>query len=135
MILLIVPVFLVACSKDEAATPPTPTAPATVCVTTPAPEGRLVHLTLDDTVDGFGSLGSRANSGLTPGMVRVELEADAENATPSSIRIQLDGADVAAIQGVDAGDTCGIDLEVVIGVYHVLDDFGHDVEFDVTAGE
>ena len=76
-ILLVVPMLVAACSNDEAALPPTPTLPPTVCVTSPGPEDRLVHVTLDDIVGGFGSLGSRANSGLTPGVMRVELEADA----------------------------------------------------------
>ena len=136
-ILLVVPLIIAACSDDNAASPSPATAalPATVCVTSQPPDGRLVHLTLDDTVDGFGSLGSRANDGLTPGVIRVELEADAENADPAVVRITLDGAPAATIAGVAAGTTCGIDLDATVGTYHVLDDFGHDVEFDVVAGE
>ncbi|HQZ37002.1 MAG TPA: hypothetical protein PK020_21435 [Ilumatobacteraceae bacterium] len=134
-LVLVVPVLLAACSDDKAASPPTSTAPPTVCVTTAAPDGRLVHVTLDDIVGGFGSLGSRANSGLTPGVIRVELEADAENAGPASIRIMKAGAEVATITGVVAGATCGIDLSVTAGTYQVLGDADQDTEFEVTAGD
>jgi len=95
--------------------------PATDCVTTPPPEHRLVHITLDDMQAGFGSLGSRANDGLTPGVIRVELEADAENAGPVGVLIQKDGQTVATIGGVEPGDTCGIDLDVTEGQYVVFD--------------
>lgn len=125
------------CSDDggTSAAPTTTTVVATVCVTTPPPDGRLVHVTLDDVVGGFGSLGARSSSGLTPGSVRVELEADAENATPSSVRILLADVQVASIDGVPAGQTCGIDLQVEAGTYRIVDDAGdHDVEFEVEAG-
>jgi hypothetical protein len=130
--LLVVPMFLVACSNETPAAP-TSTLAATLCVSTPAPDDRLVHVTLDDVVGGFGSLGSRSSSGLTPGVVRVELEADGENAGPASVRIMKDGAQVATIQGVAAGETCGIDLEVVVGTYQILGEADQDVEFEVTA--
>lgn len=134
-ILLLVPMSLAACSDDKTTTPPTATVPPTVCVTTPAPEDRLVHVTVDDIVGGFGSMGSRADSGLTPGEVRVELEADAENAGPTSVRIMKDGAEVSMIGGVAAGETCGIDLAVEVGLYQILGDNDQDVEFEVVAGE
>ena len=134
-ILLVVPMLLAACSNDEAAAPTAPTAAPTECVTTAAPDGRLVHVTLDDIVGGFGSLGSRSNSGLTPGVVRVELEADAENAGPASVRIMKGGAEVATIAGVAAGTTCGIDLEVAVGTYQILGEADQDTEFEVTAGD
>lgn len=133
-ILLVVPLFF-ACSGDETSSPAATTLPANVCVTTPAPEGRLVHVTLDDVVGGFGSLGSRANSGLTAGVVRVELEADAENAGPASVRIMKDGVEMATIAGVAASTTCGVDLEVTVGTYQILGDADQDVEFEVTAGD
>lgn len=133
-IVLMLPLLLVGCSDDGASLPSITVAP-TQCVTTPVPEGRLVHITVDDTVGGFGGLGSQASGGLTPGTLRIELEADAENATRSSIRVQLNGADVASISGVAAGDTCGIDVEVGLGTYHVLDEYGHDVDFEVVTGE
>lgn len=138
-ILLLVPVVLAACSDDKGSTAtttlPVTTLPATVCVTTPAPDGRLVHVTLDDVVDGFGSLGSRSSSGLTPGVIRVELEADSENAGPASVRITKDGAVVTTIDGVVAGETCGIDLDVSVGTYVILGEGDQDVEFEVTLGE
>ena len=134
-ILLVVPMALAACSDDETSTPTTAALPATVCVTTPVPEGRLIHVTLDDVVGGFGSLGSRASSGLTPGVVRVELEADAENAGLASVRIIKDGAEVSTIAGVAAGATCGIDLNVTVGTYQIFGDADQDVAFEVTLGE
>jgi len=94
-----------------------------------------VHVTLDDIVGGFGSLGSRSNSGLTPGVVRVELEADVENAGLASVRIMKDGAEVATIASVAAGATCGIDLEVAVGTYQILGEGDQDVEFEVAAGD
>lgn len=133
----LVPAMLgAACSDDGGSSSSAPTTVvATVCVTTPPPDGRLVHVTLDDVVDGFGSLGSRSNSGLTPGIVRVELEADAENAGAASVRILLGEAQVASIDGVPAGQTCGIDLQVDTGTYRIVDDAGdQDVEFEVEPG-
>lgn len=129
-------VSVAACSDDGGSVAvPTTTVAATVCVTTPPADGRLVHVTLDDVVGGFGSLGSRSSSGLTPGTVRVELEADEENATPSTVRILLGDVQVASIDGVPAGQTCGIDLQVEAGTYRIVDDAGdHDVEFEVEAG-
>lgn len=132
--LLAVPMFIVACSDDKSAAP-SATVPATVCATSAAPDGRLVHVTLDDVVNGFGSLGSRSNSGLTPGLVRIELEGDAENAGPAAVQILKEGTEVATIAGVGPGATCGIDLEVDIGKYQILNDAGQDVEFEVTLGE
>lgn len=134
-ILLVMPMLVAACSDDKKAAPPTTAVPPTVCVTTPGPEDRLVHVTVDDVVSGFGSMGSRANSGLTPGVVRVELEADVENAGPTSVRIMKAGAEVATIRGVAAGETCGIDLEVGVGTYQILGDADQDVEFEVVAGD
>ncbi len=122
----------VACSDDKAApaTSSTSTVPPTTCATTPAPDGRLVSVTIDDVVDGFGSLGLRANDGLTPGIIRVELIGDDENASPLGVTILLDGIPVGTIVGVGPGDTCGIDLEVSEGVYHITDG-DRDVEFTV----
>ena len=134
-VLLVAPMLLAACSNDVASTPSAAPVPATVCVTTPVPDGRLVHVTLDDIVDGFGSLGSRSNSGLTPGVIRVELEGDSENAGPASVRIMKDGVEVATITGVATGTTCGIDLDVEVGNYQILGDADQDVEFDVATDE
>ena len=39
------------------------------------------------------------------------------------------------IDGVPASATCGIDLEVSVGTYQIVDDADQDVEFKVTAGE
>lgn len=133
-LLLAVPMVIAACSDDKSAAP-SATVPATVCATSAAPDGRLVHVTLDDVVNGFGSLGSRSNSGLTPGLVRIELEGDAKNAGPAAVQILKDGTEVATIAGVAPGATCGIDLEVDIGKYQILNDAGQDVEFEVTLGE
>jgi hypothetical protein len=138
VLLLVLVMVGSACSDDAGSSGGTiaaVTLPATVCATDPAPDGRLVHVTLDDVVGGFGSFGSRSDSGLTPGVVRVELEADGENAAPASVRILLGDAQVASIDGVAAGQTCGIDVTVEVGTYRVVDDAGdRDVEFDVVAG-
>lgn len=122
----------VACSDDKAApiTSTTSAVPPTSCATTPAPDGRLVSVTLDDVVAGFGSLGLRADDGLTPGIVRIELIGDAENASPVGVAILLDSSPVATIDGVGPGETCGIDVEVSEGVYHITDG-DRDVEFTV----
>ncbi len=126
---------LAACSADKAASPETtvPTSSTeapTTCVTTPAPEGRVVSVTIDDVVDGFGSLGLRADGGLTPGIVRVEIVGDIGNASALGVTIVRDGSPVATVSGVAAGETCGIDLEVSAGVYHVTDG-DRDVEFTI----
>jgi|CXWL01.1.fsa_nt_gi hypothetical protein len=124
-----------ACSDDKASTPEQPavtvsTAPPTVCATTPATEGRIVRVTIDDLVDGFGSLGLQADSGLTPGIVRVEVTGDAANAMPLGVSILRDGFPVGVVDGVGAGETCGLDLEVSEGTYHITDG-ERDVEFTV----
>ncbi len=94
-----------------------------------------MHVTLDDVVGGFGRFGTRSSDGLTAGVVRVELEADAQNAGPASIRILKAGAEVATIAGVAAGATCGIDLDVTAGTYQVLGGADQTAEFEVTAGD
>ena len=126
---------LAACSDDKAASsgsnlPTASTEAPTTCVTTPAPEGRLVSVTIDDVVDGFGSLGLQADGGLTPGIVRLEIIGDAGNASPLGVTILRDGVAVGTVVGVAAGETCGIDLAVSAGVYHVTDG-DRDVEFTV----
>ena len=122
----------VACSDDKAepAASTTSTVPPTTCVDTPAPEGRLVVVTIDDVVDGFGSLGLRADGGLTPGIVRLEVVGHLENASPLGVSILRDGIPVGTVVGVGPGQTCGIDLEVSEGIYHVTDG-DRDVEFTV----
>ncbi len=90
----------------------------------------MVRVTIDDVVDGFGSLGLRADGGLTPGIVRVEVTGDAANALALGVTILRDGFPVGTVVGVEAGETCGIDLEVSEGVYHVTDG-ERDVEFTV----
>ena len=125
-----------ACSADKAATSPTSTVPAasteapTLCVTTPAPEGRLISVTIDDVVDGYGSLGLQADGGLTPGVVRVEVTGDAANASPLGVTILRDDTPVGTVFGVGAGETCGIDLEVSAGVYRITDG-DRNVEFTI----
>ena len=125
-----------ACSDDKAARSPESAVPSasteepTRCVTTPAPDGRLISVTIDDVVDGFGSLGLRADGGLTPGVVRVEVTGDAANASPLGVTILRDDIPVGAVFGVGAGETCGIDLEVSAGVYRITDG-DRNVEFTV----
>jgi hypothetical protein len=89
-----------------------------------------VSVTIDDVVDGFGSLGLQADGGLTPGIVRVEVIGDPANASPLGVTILRDGIPVATVDGVGAGETCGIDLEVSEGVYHITDG-ERDVDFTV----
>ena len=122
----------VACA-DEQAEQPSPTAsttPPTICATTPAVAGRVVRVTIDDVVDGFGSLGLQADGNLTAGIVRVEVTGDVANATPLGVTILRDGIPVGIVDGVGAGETCGLDLEVSEGAYHVTDG-DRDVEFAV----
>ncbi len=126
---------IAACSDEKAASsdstvPTASTEAPTTCVTTPAPEGRLVSVTIDDVVDGFGSLRLQADGGLTHGIVRIEVTGDANNALPLGVTILRDGIAVGAVAGVAAGETCGIDLAVEAGVYHVTDG-DRDVEFTV----
>lgn len=122
---------VVACSDDSAqSTSTTSTVPATECVDTAAPDGRLVRVTIDDIVDGFGSLGLRADGGLTPGVVRLEVIGEPDNAAPLGVTVLLDGVPVATVDGVAPGATCGIDLIVGEGVYHITDG-ERDVEFTV----
>ncbi len=117
-------------ASNDTTVPPSSTEPPTVCATTPAPEGRLVSVTIDDVVGGFGSLGLQADGGLTPGVVRVEVTGDVDNASPLGVTILRDGDQVATVSGVGAGETCGIDLDVTAGVYHITDG-DRDVEFTV----
>ena len=134
--LALVLLSVTACSDDKAATSPESSVPTasteepTRCVTTPAPEGRLVSVTIDDVVDGFGSLRLQADGGLTPGIVRVEVTGDAANASPLGVTILRDDTPVGAVFGVDAGETCGIDLEVSAGVYRITDG-DRNVEFTI----
>ncbi|MCE9621775.1 MAG: hypothetical protein K8R99_05460 [Actinomycetia bacterium] len=130
---------MAACSDDTSSSsqstettqaPTTTWLPASVCVTTPAPDGRVVSVTIDDVVGGFGSFGLQADGGLTPGIVRVEVTGDINNASPMGVTILRDGSPVATVSGVAAGETCGIDLEVTAGVYHVTNG-DSDVEFTV----
>jgi|CXWL01.1.fsa_nt_gi hypothetical protein len=121
-----------ACSNGEGdgQSAATTTVPATVCVDTAAPEGRGVRVTIDDVVGGFGSLSLRADGGLTPGVVRIEVTAEPDNAAPLGVTVVFDGVVVATVAGVEPGATCGIDLTVSEGVYHVTDG-DRDVEFTV----
>jgi len=117
-------VLAVACTDEKAEPAPTTpvvTAAPTICATTPATEGRVVRVTIDDVVGGFGRLGLRADSGLTPGIVRIEVSGDIANAMPLGVTILRDGIPVGVVDGVGAGETCGIDLEVAEGTYRVTD--------------
>lgn len=89
-----------------------------------------MRVNIDDVVGGFGSLGLRADGGLTPGIVRIEVTGDVENASALGVTILRDGVPVGAVDGVGAGETCGIDIEVSEGTYHVTDG-DRDVEFVV----
>ena len=89
-----------------------------------------MSVTIDDVVDGFGSLGLRAAGGLTPGIVRVEVTGDVANASPLGVTILRDDIPVGTVFGVDAGETCGIDLDVSAGVYRITDG-DRNVEFTV----
>ena len=89
-----------------------------------------MSVTIDDVVDGFGSLGLQADGGLTPGIVRVEVTGDPGNASPLGVSILRDGIPVGSVDGVEPGQTCGVDLEVSEGVYHITDG-DRDVEFTV----
>ena len=117
-------------AEPESTEPAVSTAPPTSCATTSAVEGRVVRVNIDDVVGGFGSLGLRADGGLTPGIVRIEVTGDVENASALGVTILRDGVPVGAVDGVGAGETCGIDIEVSEGTYHVTDG-DRDVEFVV----
>lgn len=132
---LFVPVALlaVACSDDDGGTAQLATTlPPTECATGEFEEGRTVVVTVDDVVGGFGGLGSRTPSDLAAGLVRVSVEADAENREPVSVVVTLDGAEVAAVRGVAPGSVCAIDVELTAGHYVVVEG-DRDVEFDVVA--
>ena len=89
-----------------------------------------MSVTIDDVVNGYGSLGLQADGDLTPGIVRIEVTGDVENASALGVTILLDAVQVAKVDGVEAGETCGIDIEVGEGTYHVTDG-DRDVEFVV----
>jgi hypothetical protein len=134
VLLLVVPVALMAaaCSDGGGTAQLATTLPPTECATGDFDEGRTVVVTVDDVVNGFGGLGSRAPSDLAAGVVRVSVEADAENREPVSIAITRDSAEVATIRGVAAGSVCAIDVELAAGHYVVVEG-DRDVEFDVVA--
>ncbi|CAN5652275.1 hypothetical protein BH10ACT2_BH10ACT2_02510 [soil metagenome] len=126
---------LAACSGGKAASseptvPVASTAIPTICATTPEPEGRVVVVIIDDVVNGYGSLSLRADGNLTPGIVRLEVVGDVDNASPLGVSIVRDGFTVGSIDGVAAGETCGIDLQVSEGIYHITDG-DRDVEFTI----
>ncbi|CAN5730980.1 hypothetical protein BH24ACT6_BH24ACT6_13580 [soil metagenome] len=67
--------------------------PVAECVSGEADSSRTITIRVDDEVGGFGSIGSRVPTGLTPGTVRVVVEADEENADPITVTLQSeDGA-------------------------------------------
>ena len=109
---------------------------ATECATAEADANRTVTVKVDDVVDGFGSLGSQTPSGLTPGSVRLAVEADEENEEPVDVTLSLGGETVAEVNGVEAGTTCGIDVDLEAGDYVVTSNRNEDqdAEFSVVAG-
>ncbi len=109
---------------------------ATECATAEADASRTVTVKVDDVVDGFGSLGSQTPSGLTPGSVRLAVEADEENEEPVDVTLSLGGETVAEVNGVEAGATCGIDVDLEAGDYVVTSNRNEDqdAEFSVVAG-
>ncbi|MBI4934708.1 MAG: hypothetical protein HY828_12565 [Actinobacteria bacterium] len=123
----------VACGGDDGGTEQLATTlPPTECVAGEFDAGRTVVITVDDVVGGFGGLGSRTPSDLAAGMVRVSVEADAENREPVSVAVTRDGVEVATVRGVAAGSVCAIDIELAAGHYVVVEG-DRDVEFDVVA--
>ena len=60
----------------------------------------------------------------------MEVTGDPANAAPLGVTILRDDTPVGAVFGVDAGETCGIDLEVSAGVYRITDG-DRNVEFTV----
>jgi hypothetical protein len=132
LLVVSVAVLAVACSDDLRTAQLATTLPPSECAAGEFDDARTVVITVDDMVDGFGGLGSRAPSDLAAGMVRVSVEADAENRQPMSVVITRDGAEVATVRGVTAGAVCAIDLELTAGHY-VVAEGERDVEFDVVA--
>ena len=105
--------------------------PAAECVSGEADSSRTIAIRVDDEVGGFGSIGSQVPSGLTPGTVRVVVEADEENADPITVTLQSEDG-TQQIAGVEPGATCGVDLELAGGNYVVTSDVTDgDAEFTV----
>lgn len=102
--------------------------PPTECATTPGPEGHFVRVNVDDIVGGFGGLASRSDADMKPGVVRIEVTGDPENAEPVNVTVMQGDTELAAINGVAAGETCGIDLDLGAGTYRVVEG-DRDVEF------
>lgn len=123
-----------AASTVGTATDPTAkqSAPAAECESGEADPSRTITISIDDEVGGFGSIGSQAPSGLTPGTVRVVVEADSENADPVTVTLRT--GDVAyEIAEVAPGTECGADLDLGPGEYVVTSDVnGGDSTFTVT---
>jgi hypothetical protein len=123
-------VLAAACSDDGGTAQLASTLPPTECASGSFDEGRTVVITVDDVVNGFGGLGSRTPSDLPAGLVRLSVDADAENRAPVSVVVTRDGAEVATVRGVSAGSVCAIDVELAAGHYVVVEG-DRDVEFDV----
>jgi hypothetical protein len=136
-VLLLLPVMFGAACSDDAGTGggtiAAVTLPATVCATGDFDAGRTIVVHDDDLVGGFGSFGTRTPSDLAAGTVRISVEADAENAAPANVTVTLDGQPVTAINGVAAGSTCGVDVDLVAGHYE-LTNGQQSAGFDIVAG-
>jgi hypothetical protein len=134
-LLVVVPLalLLASCSDDGGTEQLTSSLPPTRCATGGFDQSRVVVITVDDIVGGFGGMGSRTPAGLSAGVVRITVEADAENEALVTVLLTRDGTQVAAVSGVPAGSSCSLDVELAAGHY-VATEGDRDVEFDVVAG-
>ncbi len=121
-----------ACSDDGGTAQLASTLPPTECASGSFDEGRTVVITVDDVVNGFGGLGSRTPSDLPAGLVRLSVEADAENRASVSVVVTRDGTEVATVRGVAPGSVCAVDVNLAAGHYVVVEG-DRDVEFDVVS--
>lgn len=95
------------------------TGPPTECLADSGEDSTTIQITVDDPRDGFGSVGSRAPSGLTAGTHRVDLVSDEENSEPIDVPLYLDDDEVFKFVAVAPGTTCGVELELAAGTYRV----------------
>lgn len=106
-------------ADDAAASTAAPVA-ATECAASAVDASRTITVRVDVIDDGgFGSIGTRIPSHLTPGPARLDVEVADDDEEPPLVVLSRDGTDVATLDDVAPGTTCGVDIEVEAGEYTI----------------
>lgn len=93
---------------------------ATGCAPSAVDASRTITVRVDVIDDGgFGSIGTRIPSHLTPGSARLDVEVADDDEEPPLVVLSRDGTDVVTVDDVAPGTTCGVDIEVEAGEYTI----------------